>query len=160
MELDVTQYLDYLKNKLLIQTAWQAVRLEYDWIDEVTTAAGVYVFREGNEYIYVGESGSIRGRMNDMLNSQHHNLRRALGKRLFGHRNDFEMATSKKKFPLAIEALLTGYINTQLEVVYLPVALGRKELEEWVDADIKPEYRLNKRTKRVVRAPVRRQKKK
>jgi hypothetical protein len=158
MELDITQYLDWLKSKLLTQTTWQPVRLEYDWIDEVPTEAGVYVFREEKEYIYVGESGSLRGRMNDMLNSQQHTLRRSLGKRLFSHRDDFEMATSKKKFPPTIEALLTAYINAHLEVVYLPVALGRKELEEWVDADIKLEYRLNKRAKRAIRVPVRRRK--
>ncbi len=57
--------------------------------------------------------------MNDMLNSQHYNLLRALGKRLFSHCNDFEMATSNKKFPPTIEMLLTAtaYINTHLEVI-------------------------------------------
>ena len=70
-----------------------------------------------------------------------------MGKRLFSHRHDFETATSNKMFPLTIEVLLRAYINTNLEVVYLPVELNCKELEEWVDADITPEDRLNKRTK-------------
>jgi hypothetical protein len=34
---------------------------------------------ENGMLVYVGESGSISGRVMDMLNSRHHTVRRALG---------------------------------------------------------------------------------
>jgi hypothetical protein len=60
----------------------------------------------------------------------------------------FVMATDRVNFPKPIELLLIDYINANLQVAYLPVDLGRKELEELINSELNPDFRLNIRGKR------------
>jgi hypothetical protein len=52
----------------------------------------------------------------------------------------FAPATSRKKFIDVIEDMLNSHIQKNLTVCCIEVALGRKELEEKIQNELKPEY--------------------
>jgi len=146
--MNVEKYLSDLKNNLLKVNNWKSISLNRQWTSNVPSKAGVYVIKEGEEIVYVGETGNLRGRMNDLLDSRHHTIRRTIGKNLFSEQEGFIQATTKTKFPEKFEILLNKYISNNLKIAYLSVKLGRKELEEFIEQDIKSEIKLNKRGKR------------
>ena len=119
--------------------------LTLDWKNSFPRDAGVYAFFKDDEIVYVGETGSIQGRMNDMRNSQHHTLRRNVGAREFCDVLDFEKASSHKKFPPHIEEMVIDFLGS-LEVKALPISFGRKEIEEHLINKYSPIY--NQKTKR------------
>jgi len=146
--MNVTNYLTDLKSKLFAADNWNKITLTRQWTSTVPSKAGVYVLREGTEIVYVGETGNLKGRMNDLLDSRHHTIRRTIGKNLFSNLKGFIQATTKVKFPDEFEILVNEHICNNLNIAYLAVELGRKELEEFIEQDIKKEIKLNKRGKR------------
>jgi len=148
--MDVQLYLHDLKGKLFLDNNWKEIDLTYDWAGMFPDDAGVYAIRKKVEQviIYVGETGSIRGRMKDLLDSRHHQVRRSLGKHLFSSIEGYKQADSKTKFPSTIEAMLNNHIRSQLEIAHLPVDLGRKELEEFIVRQLKIDSLLNHRGQR------------
>ncbi|CAM3502118.1 GIY-YIG domain-containing protein [Flavobacterium longum] len=118
------------------------------WAESIPEEAGVYVMKENDKIVYVGETGNLQGRMYDLLDSRHHTVRRTIGEKLFSNEEGFTKATTRKKFPEHIEELVNNHICTNLYLAYLEVQLGRKELEEFIESDIEVETRLNKRGKR------------
>ena len=122
------------------------VTLSREWTKQAPDAPGVYsVFRNGSVIIYVGETGNLRGRMSDMLDSRRHVLRRSLGRSLFSKRRGFVAATAKDKFPQRFEDLLNHYIQRRLRICMAPVVLGRKELEERLIDLHDPKFNKKKR---------------
>lgn len=73
-----------------------------DWANQFTYEAGIYSVFDKKKLIYVGESGSLKGRMRDLLDTRNHTLRRRLGSELFNTRDDYFPANTKHKFPEAI----------------------------------------------------------
>lgn len=146
--MNVLNYLTDLKDQLFSEDNWKKIELTRQWTSTVPSTAGVYAVKEGAEIVYVGETGNLKGRMNDLLDSRHHTIRRTIGKNLFSNNKDFIQATTKNKFPEKYEKLLNKHICENLKIAYLPVKLGRKELEEHIEQDIKTEIKLNKRGKR------------
>ena len=142
------KYLEDLKCQLLENSNWHKVELTREWASKVPAKAGVYALKHNGMVVYAGETGNLRGRMQDLLDSRHHTVRRTIGKRLYSTYERFEQATSRKKFPPNIEQLLNDHISTNLTVVYIEVQLGRKELEELIIRDIPTDIRLNIRGKR------------
>ena len=124
------------------------ISLNRQWTSTVPSKAGVYALKEGKEIVYVGETGNLKGRMNDLLDSRHHTVRRTIGKRMFSTQKGFIQATTKIKFPDKFEVLVNEHICNKLKLTYLTVDLGRKELEELIEQEIKPEIKLNNRGKR------------
>ena len=57
--------------------------LSSKWVKSFPNKPGVYVAFEGSKIVYVGETGNIRGRMKDLLDTRHHNLRRNIGRLKF-----------------------------------------------------------------------------
>ena len=96
--------------------------------------------------IYVGETGNIRKRMNDLRYTMNHSLRRLLGERLFSSRQNYKKASSSNKYPSEIELELEKWMKENLKISYIVVNLGRKELEEKFTEE-NTQF-LNKRTKR------------
>lgn len=141
-------YLTELKGQLLAEDNWKEIILTRQWASTVPSKAGVYILREGTEIVYVGETGNLKGRMNDLLDSRHHTIRRTIGKNLFSNHKGFIQATTKIKFPDEFEILIDKHICGNLKIAYLAVELGRKELEEFIEQDIKIEIKLNQRGKR------------
>ena len=146
--MDVNAFLLNLKNKLLANDNWEKIELSRKWTSNFPKKAGVYVLKRDDKLIYVGESGNLKGRMNDLLDSRHHSVRRTLGKNLYVNIEGFVQATTKTKFPDNIEKLLDKYISKNIKIAYLTVLLGRKELEEFIEKDIDENFKLNKRGKR------------
>ncbi|MBB6004900.1 GIY-YIG nuclease family protein [Arcicella rosea] len=137
---EIKIYLQELEKKLLSDNNRKSIKLTRDWTKQFPTDAGVYLIRESGEISYVGETGSIRARMADLLNTQNHVIRRTIGHTKYKDHISFEKATSQKKFIPEIEIKLNNWIESQLEVSILTVELGRKELEEFLYDKHKPKY--------------------
>lgn len=142
------QYLLNLKKRLFDEENWRSIVLSREWANKAPDSAGVYALKEGANIVYVGETGNLRGRMKDLLDSRHHTIRRTIGNKLFSTRNGFIQATTKNKFPEIFETGLNEYITANLKISLLPVSPGRKELEELIEMDINLQIKLNKRGKR------------
>ena len=139
---EIEEYLLKLEHKLLIESERKPIELTRDWANSFPNQSAVYLFREEGEICYVGESGSIRGRMNDVLNTKNHTVRRNLGSNHYSEHPSYEKATSKKSFADEIELMLNDRIKKHLTLSYIVVDLGRKELEERLYAKLTPKYNL------------------
>lgn len=137
---EINNYLQGLEQKLLADKNQQRITLTRNWTKQFSTFAGVYLIRENGQICYVGETGSIRARMADLLNTQNHVIRRTIGNTKYNEHIGFEKATSHKKFIPEIEIKLNEWIESKLEISTLAVDLGRKELEEFLYEKYKPKY--------------------
>ena len=115
------------------------------WAKSQPEEAGVYMLFEDGKPVYVGESGSISGRIADMLDSRHHTVRRAMGEKRFSHISGYKKASSKAKHPEHIEVLIQEAMES-LKLCVLPIKIGRKEFEEYIFPKYVPE--LNRKSKR------------
>lgn len=134
------QYLKSLAKKLLSECQAETVLLSRAWASNFPPMPGVYVFKDRKKIIYVGETGNLRGRMKDMIDTRNHVLRRNIGNRLYLKVKGFEVATARKRFIDVIEDMLDNHIRENLTICYIIVKLGRKELEEKIQIDFNPEY--------------------
>lgn len=125
------QYLEEIYTQLL-STERNKIGLTREWANQFPNKPGVYIIRDKEEIIYVGETGSIKGRMKDLIDTRNHTIRRSLGTHLYCKVDGFIKASSSLKFIDAIEDMLNEHIKTNLTIATLPVSLGRKELEEMV----------------------------
>ena len=140
MELDTEKYLQALFDAFLVQCKSQKIELTRAWAAQFASVPGVYIFKNKNDLIYVGETGNLKGRMTDMIDTRNHTLRRNIGNKLYVDVEGFVKATSRRKFIDVIENMLNTHIVENLTVCCIPVALGRKELEEKIQKEFKPEY--------------------
>ncbi len=134
------RYLQSLSEKLLNECKENQIDLTRAWASNFPTTPGVYIFRDKQQIIYVGETGNLRGRMKDMIDTRNHVLRRNIGNKLYSEISGFERATSRRKFIDVIEDMLNSHIKENLTVCCMPVELGRKELEEKIQRDFAPGY--------------------
>lgn len=134
-----TEYLNNLKDALL-KVERKDIEISREWANGFPNKAGVYVVYENLTLVYVGETKSIRDRMSDMLDTRHHTLRRKIGEINFSDLNDFKKATSKLKYPLSIEKMVNDWLSNKMQLSFLPMKIGRKELEELIIKDLKPKY--------------------
>lgn len=123
------------------------VLLSPKWVKSFSNKPGVYVAFEGNKIVYVGETGNIQGRMRDLLDTRHHNLRRNIGRANFSTTRNFCDANSKQKFPKAIEQEVEKWFKEKIRITCLETKLGRKEIEEKLIEIYKPVYNRRKRRK-------------
>jgi hypothetical protein len=147
MEIDVDKYLKFLLDKLL-KAKRHNIELQEHGQQRHRVRGGVYVFYENDKLVCAGETGDISSRMEDLLNTMNHQVRRNLGERHFSEVKGYEKPSSKKKFPEHIEVMLESHLTEKIQVSRLPVSLGRKELEEKICSIIDPELLLNNRGKR------------
>jgi hypothetical protein len=149
MEINKEKYLQHLEQQFMRVESRNLILLTRKWANAAPSQAGVYGFFESDgELVYGGETGNIRGRMNDLLNSMNHTFRRSVGERNFAHIPGYFKAHSKRKFPPQIEEMLEAFLQTNFKVAYLVVELGRKELEEKLIENMKFDRMFNKRRKR------------
>ena len=146
--MDARKYLQTLYDKILDDEKFVKLDLTKEWANKFPNKPGVYVLKEMNDTVYVGESGNLKKRINDLLDSRHHSVRRTLGLFQFNNSPGFIMATIRNKFPDEFEKLLNNYIESNFKISFLEIDLGRKELEEKIEASIKTNRKLNKRGKR------------
>jgi hypothetical protein len=122
---------------VILETALLAIPkskilLTSDWKNTFPSEPGVYLLMDvAGVIIYVGETGNLRGRMNDLRDSRHHTLRRKIGKKYYEGQSDYITASVSKKFPPRIEALVDRRLK-KLLISVLVVEFGRKEFEEFL----------------------------
>jgi excinuclease UvrABC nuclease subunit len=131
--------LNYLINQL-INKKRLSITLNRVWSLDFFDAPGVYVFFEKNNIVYVGETTSIKERMRDVLDTRHHTLRRKIGALNFSDMLGFRKANSKTKFTPQIEELVSKWMVKNMELSFIKLDLGRKELEESIIKSYKPKY--------------------
>ena len=105
--------------------------LTREWSKAMPGEPGVYAWFEGNNLIYVGESGLLCDRLDDARRTYNHTLRRSLGRTRFSKLKHYRPATGSKKFPANIEKRLDDLMKT-LTVSVVPVPFGRTEVEEYM----------------------------
>jgi excinuclease UvrABC nuclease subunit len=142
----IQSYLDFMENELMKNKNGKA-ELSSNWVNGFPNKPGTYVAFEDGKLVYVGETGSIRGRMRDLLDSRHHTLRRNIGKHNFSREKDYKDATTKKKFPKHIEEKVDLWFKEKITISILTTKLGRKELEERLVKKHNPIY--NKKGQRI-----------
>jgi len=113
-----------------------------------TVGAGVYFLFDCDNLMYVGESGNLYGRMSDLNRTLNHTFRRSLGEAKFHQHKKYYKASSSKKFDAAIETLLDDYVRCNITISLVPLNIGRKEFEEWMQETDTHIKWLNKRSKR------------
>lgn len=138
----IEQYLTELEERLIFQSERKEIILSRNWANSFPVESAVYLFRENNEICYVGETGSLRGRMNDILNTKNHTIRRNFGNSHFFDFPNYEKPSSRKGFCDEIEILLNEKIQNTLTISYITMSIGRKELEERLFARFKPKYSI------------------
>lgn len=91
-----------------------------NWASDVPPAAGVYALwnLSSGDMIYVGETASLRHRMRDLGRRVNHTCRRKLA--------------AVHNLTNATEAELSAALGAHYVMSFLPVALGRTELEEYL----------------------------
>nr|WP_319570417.1 hypothetical protein [uncultured Draconibacterium sp.] len=105
---EIEEYLLKLEHKLLIESEKHSIKLTREWAKSFPIESAVYLFREKNEICYVGETGSLRGRMTDILNTKNHTIRRNLGHFHYSDLPNYKKASSKVSFPEEIERMLNS----------------------------------------------------
>lgn len=146
--MDEKKQLEQFVQILLQPENFKQIFLTKEWISGIPSNAGVYVLKDDDEIVYVGETGNLRGRMKDLLDTRNHSLRRRIGEKFYSDIDGFKRATARIKFPEHIEFLVNEHICKRLVLGYIEVSFGRKELEETIQAGINKSFGLNVRGKR------------
>ena len=99
-----------------------------DWRNEnIPNEPGIYaIFNEKDELMYIGESGNINARMDEINRTVNHSFRKQLGAKMFGG------IKSKKKFKDNVEKELNEYFDKYIYLSFLPVNWGRLEIETYL----------------------------
>lgn len=118
-----------------------------EWKTLAPNQAGIYFVWEDASIIYVGESANIQKRMLDLQRTRNHTLRRKIGKELFSKHELYSEASSKYSYHEVIEDAINSYAIKNITVSYLPLVIGRKEVESYFIKRM-PLPRYNSITKR------------
>lgn len=125
----------YIENGILLDHLEQAekdlfaaerIKFKKDklWRESLPAKPGIYALYEGNHtLLYIGETGNLRERMNEINRTVNHTFRKELGHKRFGG------TKSKKKFEPEVELKLDEFFTDTLHVAYLIVNYGRLEIE-------------------------------
>lgn len=144
----IQQHFEKVGNYLLDEKNRIAFELSREWCKAFSKDAGVYCFFVDGILGYVGETGCLRKRLTDLLVSRNHTLRRSIGHKYFGLEEGYMKASSSVKFPDHIEVLIEKWMPSHLQLSLLPIKIGRKEFEEWLQQKYPTVEFLNKRKKR------------
>lgn len=126
----------------IINGEWKLVEMDPNWVEKFESVAGVYAVREEGKICYVGESGNLKKRMRDFLDTRNHSLRRLIGSIKFAGQEGYEKSTPSLKFPPKFEEELDRLLEDNFEVSAVALPLGRKELEERLVEKYKPIYNI------------------
>ena len=135
----INKYLKTLENSLL-KTIKIDIELNRQWSSKFPDEPGVYIFFEKDKIVYVGETSSIKKRMINILDTRHHTIRRKIGKFNFSTNPKYSKAASKPKFLPELEKTINNWMTSKMKLSFLPIYLGRKELEAYITKEHKPKY--------------------
>jgi len=142
----IQSYLQEMENQILNLGNRKKVELSRVWANTILSKPGTYAAFENGKVVYVGETGNMRERMKDLLDSRHHTLRRNIGRYNFSKLDGYHSANSKEKFPPHIEEKVISWLTDRITISVLATDLGRKELEERLIEKFHPIY--NEKEKR------------
>lgn len=145
-ELLIEEYFNDIKNYLLDKNNRKIYIHERNQCHE--TNSGVYCFFIDNKVSYIGETGCLKKRINDLLNTRNHTFRRIFGELYFSSHTLYSKASSTNGYHKEIENLLVGKMKKHLSYSYKSMNIGRKEFEEWFQENCNEFEFLNKRKKR------------
>lgn len=139
---EIEEYLLSLEHNLLVESERKSIEWTRDWANSIPNLPAVYLIREGIEICYVGESGSIQNLIKNLLNLKNHWDRNRYVP------NQHLKTTARKNAVLNIG--LTNLLdqihheNNQTHFIFsfIPVSLGRKELEERLYVKLTPKFNL------------------
>jgi hypothetical protein len=98
-----------------------------EWRLNIPNSPGVYaLYEKNNKLLYIGESGNLRERMNEINRTVNHSFRKQIGFLRFGG------VKSKKKFEIDVESKLDLFFAEELYVAFIEVYFGRLEIEEFL----------------------------
>ena len=99
-----------------------------EWREQnIPNYPGVYaLFEKDNNLVYIGESGNLRKRMDEINRTVNHSFRKQTGF------SKFNGIKSSKKYDSEIETKLDLYFAEELYVAYIEVCFGRLEIEEFI----------------------------
>jgi hypothetical protein len=132
----------------IIEMLLSAPKQDISLISTFPNERGVYLLWENEELVYVGETGSIQKRMKDLRNTFNHQVRRSIANKHFKNIDGFQLGSSQKKHPEHIEEMLNDFLQTKINVSFLPVSFGRKEVEEAICEMKQPCYNNRERRKK------------
>ncbi|MEQ6390820.1 GIY-YIG nuclease family protein [Bacillaceae bacterium S4-13-58] len=104
---------------------------DHNWYNEAPSLSGVYLIWHDKTLVYVGETSNIKKRMRDIQDTRNHTLRRKVGRMHFSNEQGFLSPISSKKFTPEIEDKITHYMKKNFKITYIPLMIGRKEIEEY-----------------------------
>ncbi len=84
------------------------------------------LFRNEEELLYIGETGNLQERMNEINRTVNHTFRKELGYRRHGG------IKSSKKFCYEVEEKLDLFYKENLYLTFIPVNYGRLEIETFL----------------------------
>lgn len=95
-------------------------------------AAGVYAIYDKGSLIYAGETRNLKNRLSDIFKTKKHTFRRTLGELKFADYEGYTKASTREKFCDTIENELNTYCSENLTIFWIPILVGRKEIEELI----------------------------
>ncbi|RKY36743.1 MAG: hypothetical protein DRP78_02870 [Candidatus Omnitrophota bacterium] len=98
MKIKLKKIKDKYEKKIFSKENREQILLTTEWKNRFTAKPGIYTIFEKRKIIYIGESGHLCGRMNDLRKTVNHTFRRTVGSVRFSNIEGFQKATSKKKF--------------------------------------------------------------
>lgn len=133
---ELEEILDKYVNEMgeLFSNPTNPIRMTKENLRKIDVQAGVYGIYDKRVLIYVGETRCLNRRMSDIFKTLKHTFRRSLGEFLFVACDDYTNASTRNKFCERIELELDTYFENNLFVFWLPVLVGRKEIEERIKA--------------------------
>ena len=140
----IKEYFKKTKSTLFLKRYRKDLGLAWDDKNSLPVGAGIYAIFEKGAFVYIGETGSLRGRIKDLSRTVNHQFRRSLGKARFSSIQGYQLATSKRKFPSLVEEKLTNYMKKNCEIAFLTMQLGRKEFEEYICREHRPKFNQKK----------------
>jgi GIY-YIG catalytic domain-containing protein len=140
----VDEYFTACEQALLDVTNRTAITFDKAFKISIPPEGGVYVIFFGGAPFYVGETTSIRQRLaGHMRNPENHVMALKLARLLHDQAHGVGTAGSTRKFSEIHKRATRTWIATNLQVAFLAMPIGRKELEERLIAKHTPEF--NKR---------------
>src|SRR5690606_7090121 len=108
----IESYFKDISKELNKKEKQKKIILKREWTKQFDKSRGVYFIFENDDLKYVGETGSLKGRMADLLNTKNHTLRRSIGEKLFSNEEGYQKANSKQSYIPAIEKKLNEYMES------------------------------------------------
>src|SRR5690606_35136554 len=139
---EIEEYLLSLEHNLLVESERKSIEWTRDWANSIPNLLAVYLIREGIEICDVGESGSIQNLIKNLLNLKNHWDRN----RYVPNQHLKTAARKNAVLNIGLTNLLDQihHENNQTHFIFsfIPVSLGRKELEERLYVKLTPKFNL------------------